>query len=632
MRRAAQWSLAGGVSVLAHAALLGLVALAVDPDPAPQQNPAEARLSISAYAVDRSEAVAEPLDSVRTSEKTAQGPAATSASVPTSQAVGTQLPTMHADPVAAAGEFAAPSDPTEQALLVGATQDAGIPAATVRSEPESAREATASGPSAVLAKLRASEKIRSQEPAADSARPTEPVSQTSAAMSPEAGTAASLSLGAMSASALPAPRETVPGKLLVTEHLPARDDATAIPLRPAATVAPLATPASTQRVGQAILATAPSPLAAQPSDMAARAEVAKAGPNRAESLAEIEGLTLAAMIPVQPPEPETATVAAAVGRDAKPAAPFATVGLSPPLPSETPPSPLPGALAQAAPQSEPAATAMTAALVWSGTGSTAVDEVSLAAIQSFTQESDLAGAPAGAITARDGIAALLGAVPCSRLQTTFIPETGRLELRGHIPEDGLRGPILAALQAQVGSSIPLSDNILVLPRPTCGVLTDIAAVGLPQSNEQDSNPRVVGPDTHARIYRFQDGERLKFEMTGADYPAYFYIDYFDADGMVLHLQPNDIVPLQAIEAKQSLVVGRTSDGQPALEITVSPPFGQEIMVAFAASLPLFDGVRPVYEPAAPYLEFLRERVALVRQSNPSFKGEWVYFFVETRAR
>ena len=65
------------------------------------------------------------------------------------------------------------------------------------------------------------------------------------------------------------------------------------------------------------------------------------------------------------------------------------------------------------------------------------------------------------------------------------------------------------------------------------------------------------------------------------------------------------------------------------QITVGPPYGQEIAVAFAASAPLFDGLRPLSEPAAPYLTDLKSRVAEARARDPDFKGEWVYFMVVT---
>jgi len=287
--------------------------------------------------------------------------------------------------------------------------------------------------------------------------------------------------------------------------------------------------------------------------------------------------------------------------------------------------------ATAAPAVSPVSERGTAELAWSGAGGT-VDPVSLAAIQAFMQPGDLASSDANLGQLRDGIATLLASVPCARLQTRFIPETGTLELRGHIPENALRGPVLAALQAQIGGAIRVSDQLLILPRPQCGALAGIAAVGLPQSTDQLTNPRVVGPDAHVREYRYAAGQRLTFDLTAPDYDSVIYVDYFDAEGMVIHLQPNDIVPLTPILAKNPVTVGQERNGIPSLNITIAPPFGQEIAVAFAASAPLYDGLRPIREPAEPYLAFLRDRVAAARAAYPDFKGEWVYFFMTTTAQ
>ncbi|MFV0513679.1 MAG: hypothetical protein ACK5MY_08635 [Jhaorihella sp.] len=49
------------------------------------------------------------------------------------------------------------------------------------------------------------------------------------------------------------------------------------------------------------------------------------------------------------------------------------------------------------------------------------------------------------------------------------------------------------------------------------------------------------------------------------------------------------------------------------------------------SVPLYDGLRPISEPAAPYLDRLRGQIARARRENPGFKGVWVYFFVRTSA-
>jgi hypothetical protein len=207
-----------------------------------------------------------------------------------------------------------------------------------------------------------------------------------------------------------------------------------------------------------------------------------------------------------------------------------------------------------------------------------------------------------------------------------------LQLIGHIPEDGLRNPVLAALQTQMGTNIQVEDKLRILPRPQCGALSGIADIGLPQSTDQITNPLLIGEDVHARAFRYVNGQQLVLDLTGADYDAYVYVDYFDAQGQVIHLRPNASTPMQPTPAKSALRVGATAPSDPGLFITIGPPYGQEIAVAFAASDPLYQEDRPLIEPAEAYLEFLKSRVAEARDVNPDFKGEWVYFFITTAER
>lgn len=278
---------------------------------------------------------------------------------------------------------------------------------------------------------------------------------------------------------------------------------------------------------------------------------------------------------------------------------------------------------------EPEVPHIKAALAFSGDGADQADPVSLAAFQSFMMPGDIA---ASGDPLRDGVAGILAAVPCSRLQVMFDPETATLNLRGHLPENGLRTPVLAALQAQMGADIQVSDQMKILPRPQCGALAGISNVGLPQSTDQITNPRLIGADTHARVLDYTGGERMFFDLTAPDYDAYVYVDYFDAGGAVLHLSPNNAVPLTLTPAQSRLRVGAKSEGDIGLQITVGPPYGQEITVAFAASHQLYPGLRPFSEEALSYLIWLSERVAEARASHPDFKGEWVYFFVSTAAQ
>jgi hypothetical protein len=284
---------------------------------------------------------------------------------------------------------------------------------------------------------------------------------------------------------------------------------------------------------------------------------------------------------------------------------------------------------QQAAESPSQSEAITAALAFQGDGTKDLDPASIAAFQSFTRP----GAPGSqAADLRDGLAGLLGAVPCSRLQVVFDPDTATLELRGHLPEDGLRQPVLAALQAQMGRDIALSDKMRLLPRPQCGALSGISTVGLPQSTDQITNPLLLGADAQARVLSYSGGEQLYFDLTAPDYPAYLYVDYFDAAGDVIHLSPNAQIPLKLAEPKSAQRVGAKTPKDTGLQITVGPPYGQEIAVAFAASSPLYEGLRPLSEPAAAYLDFLRRKVAEKRDQDIDFKGEWVYFLIETQAK
>ncbi len=267
---------------------------------------------------------------------------------------------------------------------------------------------------------------------------------------------------------------------------------------------------------------------------------------------------------------------------------------------------------------------ISAATGWSG--DTSFDPASLAAIQSFMQPLD---ASQRADTPRDAISQLLASVPCARLAATFIPETGTLELRGHIPDDAIRAPILTAIRQQLGESIPVGGSMIVLPSPQCDVLSRLENLGLPQSVKQANDPKELGAVTQLTTFEYGEGERMVIRMKSYDFPAYVYVDFFSVDGNVLHLRPNPWEPLRFYQPGDIITVGDSTDGQPAVELVVRPPFGRELAVAYASSVPLYEGLRASIEPAAPYLEYLRERIAALKAEHENYKGDWVYMFVET---
>lgn len=277
---------------------------------------------------------------------------------------------------------------------------------------------------------------------------------------------------------------------------------------------------------------------------------------------------------------------------------------------------------------EPQAQAMMAVTGWAGGAGAVFDPVSLAAVQSFMQPLD---ADQAADSARDGISQLLSRVPCARLQATFIPESGMLELRGHVPEATMREPILNAIRAQLGASIPVGGSMLVLPSPQCDVLDRLENIGLPQSQGQRLDSLQIGATTQISEFDYGEGERVIIKMRSPDYPAYVYVDFFDVDGRVLHLRPNQWESVLLHDPDTPLEIGADREDGQSVHLIVRPPFGQELAIAYAASHPIYDGLRETIEPAGPYLDYMRTRIAITRGKNPDFRGEWVYMFVQTHS-
>lgn len=392
----------------------------------------------------------------------------------------------------------------------------------------------------------------------------------------------------------------------------------------APSAAPSATTVRAQDADAPILATlAAEPRRAEALGLGAEASVALDAPN----VAAAAFTPSSAVAAEAAPEPQAALPAAPAGETAAPAdvagvraaaaqaeAPRASAGAT----NAT------AALSTDAPAREAASAALVApvigaALAWAGQG--ALDPQGLAAVQAFLP-------PAARGTegeeVRDDIAALMSSVPCARVHTAFNAETGALELRGHVPTEDARPRLVGALQARVGETLPVQDALRLLPEPQCNVLAGIEALGLPPSEEQFTDPALVGETGWAQDYSFVEGDAFELALEGPDYPAHVYLDYFDGAGNVVHIVPNEFVALPDLAPEEPFAVGRAT----GLDLRISPPFGQEIVVAIATEAPLYDGVRPIVEPAAAYLEFLRARL----DALAPLRGEWAYFFVTTGPR
>ena len=613
-RQVAFWLIALVGSLVAHVGILAVLIIAVRPDPVRNQPMPTSELEVQAYQLDRVEAIERPPESQPTGAETPDGQALDAGAIPQSKAQVAQpkIETLQAEPPHPAAAIqitqAAP-------LIAGKAPDATkttlletdiSPTPPVKAEIQPAPQAT---PTATRLKtlVQSQPRLKPSQVIAATLSPT--VAQIPSAIPAVLRAESAPSVASPALSVLPVSAPQAP---IMQAALP---DLSAIAaLTPTPT--PLAVTAANFAPATLVAMTAGTLPLAVPA-------VVVTGPAPAPSLALPTTLPPAPtlqpraapgdVVPVALPDPDSLPVADPDPDNLLPGLPD-FVPARPGLPDFAP-------LASAAPNAQ----RLRAALAFSGADGD-VDPISIAAFQIFMQPGDIT---ASGDRLRDGVTGLLAQVPCSRMQVIFDPDTATLQVNGHIPDDDLRAPVLAALRQQMGASITVSDNILILPRPQCGALSGIANVGLPQSTDQITNPLVIGDDAHVRVFSFSEGQLLSLDMTAPDYDAFIYLDYFDADGMVLHLEPNEYAPLRQANAQSAKQIGARSMQDVGLKLVISPPFGQEIAVAFAASEPLYQGLRPIQEPAAPYLEWLQQQVENARANNPDFKGEWVYFFVST---
>ena len=269
----------------------------------------------------------------------------------------------------------------------------------------------------------------------------------------------------------------------------------------------------------------------------------------------------------------------------------------------------------------------TAVLAWSGTLTLDVPE------STIDTATALSVPDTGAKGVRDALSASLRDVDCARVQTIYNPATGAIDLRGHVKSDTDRTRLLDRVAAELPPALPLNDRLRQLDAPQCTVLIRLAEMPLPQSVDQFINPLIIGDNLQTRTYSYADGQTMTFDLVGADYDGWLYLDYYDSEGQVLHLLPNEFIDPVLLPARTALVFGDGSAADPARDkftMRVSPPFGEDIAVAMVANMPLFDAPRPTVEAAGPYLEALAERMRAFR-ARPNFKGEWVYLFIETRS-
>ncbi len=232
--------------------------------------------------------------------------------------------------------------------------------------------------------------------------------------------------------------------------------------------------------------------------------------------------------------------------------------------------------------------------------------------------------------ARDPRRALSEAVlmiECGRVEADFDAESGVVRLSGHVRSLEEREMLSKRLIEVTGARQVIRTDLHLVGEPYCRMLELLNRPELRRSDDQSQNIAAIAQPTQSGVLTLKAGMPLALQLTGPEYPSYVYVDYFTADGRVYHLLPTASLSDHRLRPGERLTIGgRNGRG---VKATIGPPFGLDIVVAFASDAPLWARARPVAESADAYLEDLAEVVAEEHRRHPTRRIEYSYFLIQT---
>jgi serine/threonine-protein kinase len=208
-----------------------------------------------------------------------------------------------------------------------------------------------------------------------------------------------------------------------------------------------------------------------------------------------------------------------------------------------------------------------------------------------------------AAVARTALAAALPAVACSLVHGTAAED--RVTLRGVVGRGAPERALRAALASGAGA-LPSDWRVASFDAPFCTALDTLRPVAQPFGAPGGMSVSLAGEAT-----RLRDGELVTVVVNGPDFPAYVYVSFLVHDGTLAHLHPTPTDPSRALPPGGALRLGDPAIGGPAW--AVGPPYGMDLVIAVASSIPLFERPRPDDEDTGAYLRALRTAMEQARR-------------------
>lgn len=197
------------------------------------------------------------------------------------------------------------------------------------------------------------------------------------------------------------------------------------------------------------------------------------------------------------------------------------------------------------------------------------------------------------------IRSALRALPCALLSVDEV--NGRVLVSGTVAGEAALPAVRDALEhAAAGWAHGL--DVAVAAPGLCAPLALLAPAFA--ANAALAEPLRIGVSGGSLLH---GGEPLILDLTAPAAPVQLRVDYFMADGSVVHLLPNPSEPGEPLDAGATRRLGERAAG--GRSWSVGPPFGRELVLTIATPSPLFASPRPEVEPAAVYLADLKRALA-----------------------
>jgi hypothetical protein len=185
---------------------------------------------------------------------------------------------------------------------------------------------------------------------------------------------------------------------------------------------------------------------------------------------------------------------------------------------------------------------------------------------------------------------------------------------------------LDQLKASIRSLESVGDvtfQVVVTTPSFCEMLQ--VSLPLHERNSVEAAGASIGVDGSAVV--LQEGDKVILKASAPNFENYVYIIYMQEDGKLLNLVPSRGQANNRRSANEAFSIGDQPD-QPSF--TVSPPYGDDLVMLVASSEPLFSTPRPLIEEGSRFAGELKRSVDAVLSRGGKVVADLVFLRTSPR--